>query len=271
MGQILGSTTNYLSEFFDTFLGVNFNLLTILDIFLTAWLIYWVYLFLKRTRAIRILYGFLVLAVIWAFGHFLKLSALNYLLNYFITLTAFAIPVVFQPELRSLLEKLGRSSIVNEFGFNRKKEQKEFFNMISNAVWKIKNNNVGALIVFQRNSGLRDLEDNGLPINGVLTPQILISIFTKGTPLHDGAVLIRGHRIIAAAIMIPVTDAPVNSSFGMRHRAALSITSETDAVCVVVSEERKYVSIAIDGKLSRNLTQDDFIKIMRKELTNYQS
>lgn len=270
MGQVFGSTINYLTDFFDTFLGVNFNLLTILDIFLTAWLIYWVYLFLKRTRAIRILYGFLVLAIIWAFGHFLKLSALNFVLNYFITLTAFAIPVVFQPELRSLLEKIGRSSIMNEFGLHKKKEQKEFFYMLSNAVWKIKNTNVGALIVFQRNSGLRDLEDNGIPINGVLTPQILISIFTKGTPLHDGAVLIRNKRIIAAAIMIPVSEAPVSTSYGMRHRAALSLTSETDAICIVVSEEKKYVSIAIDGKLHRNLTQDDFIKIMRKELANFQ-
>lgn len=269
MRQILGSTTNSVTDFFQTFLGVNFNLLTALDILLTAWLIYWVYLFLKRTRAIRILYGFLVLAIIWAFGYFLKLSALNYLLNYFITLTAFAIPVVFQPELRSLLEKIGRSSIMTELGFNKKKEQKEFFNMLTEAIWSIKKNNVGAIIIFQRNSGLRDLEENGIPINGILTPQILISIFTKGTPLHDGAVLIRGRQIIAASIMIPLTEAPVNVSYGMRHRAALSITSETDSVCVVVSEEKKYVSIAIDGKLMRNLNQDDFVKIMRKELINY--
>ena len=117
---------------------------------------------------------------------------------------------------------------------------------------------------------MRDLEDNGIPINGVLTPQILISIFTKGTPLHDGAVLIRNKRIIAAAIMIPVSEAPVSTNYGMRHRAALSLTSETDAICIVVSEEKKYVSIAIDGKLHRNLTQDDFIKIMRKELVNFQ-
>lgn len=268
MNQIIVSITAIIKNFFGTFLGVDFSWKIILDILLTSWILYWVYIFLKKTRAIRILYGFLIIGIIWAFGYLLHLSALNFILRYFITITAFAIPVVFQPELRSLLEKIGRSTIISELAFNRNRNRSDFLSGLTDAVWSIKKNNNGALIVFERQSGLRELEENGIYIDAVLSPQLIVSIFQKGNPLHDGAILIREKRIVSAAVMIPVADAPVTTSYGTRHKAAISLATETDAVIIVVSEEKKQISVAVDGKLIKNLSQDDFMKILKKELSS---
>ena len=118
MGEVFSISANKISELFSTFLGVDFSLTILVDIILTASLIYWIYIFLKQTRAIRILYGFLILGLLWLIGQLLHLSTLNYIMRYFVTIMAVAVPVIFQPELRSLLEKIGRSNFIKEFSLS---------------------------------------------------------------------------------------------------------------------------------------------------------
>lgn len=267
MNEVLRVQASNLLDFFNTFLGVNFSFTIFIDVLLTAWLIYWVYIFLKKTRAIRILYGFVFLGFIWFFGQALHLSALNYLLKYFVTITAFAIPVVFQPELRSILEKIGRTHLLTDLSFNNeKKDQAEFLESLVDSIWGIKRQGLGALIIFERQTGLRELEENGVSISARLTPQLIWTIFTKGSPLHDGAVLVRNTEIVAASVMIPLADSLPLPSYGMRHRAAISLSSESDALIVVVSEEKKQVSVAMEGTLKKNLSQDELTNILKREL-----
>jgi diadenylate cyclase len=246
----------------------------LVDIILVGFLFYFFYLFLRQTRALRILYGLLILGALWVIGQVLELTLLNTILKWAFTSILVAIPVVFQPELRSALEKLGRTTnFVTDFNRLSKNEIDDIVSEILKAVAVLSKNKIGALIVISRSSGLKEWIDNGQALYANLNHRLLINIFTPKAPLHDGAVIISGHKIISAASTLPIVEDVVDLTLGTRHKAALSLSLQTDAIGLIVSEETGVVSLAVDGRLQRNLNMDDLkariIKLLNHNKTKF--
>lgn len=235
----------------------NLNLKThpwaILDIILVAILFYWVYLLLKETRAMRILYGIVLLAIVMIAGRLLQLESLNFLLGYVLTALVVAIPVVFQPELRSALERLGRGRFVGDLVHLKKIQLKEIVEQVVSAVDYLAKNKTGAIIVFVRQTGLRDIIQKGTKIDAPVSRELLINIFAPKTPLHDGACIIEGQRIVAANCWLPIGEVELSRDLGSRHRVGVTLSVETDAVVLIVSEEKGMISLAVNGSLTTNL------------------
>lgn len=234
----------------------------ILDIFLVALIIYWGYLLIKETKAIRILYGILMLALLMLIGQLLQLGALNYILKYLVTMIIVAVPVVFQPELRASLEKLGRANIVTDFTNLRKNELSLVIIDIVKSVKIMSTNKIGALIVLQQKTGLKDYIDTGTKIDARLSPELILTIFHPKSALHDGAIIVSGNKIVAAGCTLPLSEDHFDYTIGTRHRAAVGLSEQTDAIIVVISEESGSISLAYNGQLSREISPkelEDFI------------
>lgn len=226
-------------------------LLTFLDIFIVAVLIYYAFVLIKGTRATRIIYGIILLVFVLALGRFFHLQTLNWLLSHLTTLVLVAIPVVFQPELRRGLEKLGRVQLFKTSSFFSKEITQTLAHTISQACQILAKNKIGALIVIKRKTGLDDIIETGEKIDGRLSVKLLLNIFFPNSPLHDGAVIISGNKILAASCTLPLSEEEQFYMYGTRHRAAIALSQESDAICIVVSEEKQTVSIAIDGKIKQ--------------------
>lgn len=242
----------------------------ILDILLVGLIFYWGYLLLKETRAMRILYGIAILAIVFLAGRLLQLTALNFILKYLITMIIVAIPVVFQPELRNMLERVGRAQLIDGFTSLKRREIKEVIEEIIAAVDILSKNKVGALIVVEQKTGLRDFYESGTRLNAEVNQDLLVSIFEPHTPLHDGAVVISGNKIIAASCTLPLAEGRFDFSIGTRHRAAIGLSQETDAIIIVVSEEKGVISLAHNGVLSPNLPPDQLKEMILEILQQKQ-
>jgi diadenylate cyclase len=264
--KVLGVSTQ--TNYFLTQFNLRDHPFEILDIFLVAILFYWIYLLLKETRAMRILYGIAVLALVMLLGRLLQLQVLNFILTYVLAGLVVAIPVVFQPELRAALERLGRAKFVGEFGNLRKPELGGVVDEVVLAADYLSKNHQGAIIVFARQTGLRDIITTGVIINSLVSKQLLINIFADKTPLHDGAVIISGSHIIAANCWLPLPEQEFKFDLGTRHRAAAGITSGTDAVAIVVSEETGKISLAVAGNSTVGLTLPQLREFLIKLLTH---
>jgi diadenylate cyclase len=244
-GKILGVSTKSF-YFIDNVKTVSGTVLA-LDILLVAIIFYWIYLFLRETRAMRILYGLFLLFAVMALGKLLDLALLNWILKYFAAILVVAIPVVFQPELRAALEKLGRARLINDLSFSKERFGK---------VIALSQHKIGGLIILQRQTGLREYIENGTAIDAAVTKDLLLSIFFPRSPLHDGAVIIVGDRIVSARSILPVSSTQIGSDMGTRHKAAIGITENSDAVSVVVSEETGSISLAVGGKIERRISEE---------------
>jgi len=228
---------------------------TVLDISIVAYVVYRVLLLIRGTRAVQLIKGVTVLLIAWWASDLLKLSAVSYLLDKAGVALVVALPIVFQPELRRALEQLGRG------GFFRTpvavlghEDYAKVIREIVRAVSVLAKNKTGSLIVLERESGLKEIAETGTPIDGKVSAELLINIFMPHTPLEDGAVLVRGDRLIAAGCFLPLSENPdLDREFGARHRAAIGLTEESDALVVVVSEETGAISLANAGKLIRHL------------------
>lgn len=249
--KVLGASDR--ANFFITQFNFHEHPYEIIDIILVAILFYWVYLLLKETRAMRILYGLAILALVMLAGRLLQLQALNYILTYVLAAMVVAIPVLFQPELRAALERLGRARFVGDFGNLKKGQLVDVVEEIVAAINNLSEKKQGAIIVLTRQTGLRDIIQTGVPINADLTRQLIVNIFVPKTPLHDGAVIISGNKIIAANCWLPLPHQEFKLDLGTRHRAAAGITAETDAIVIVVSEETGRISLAVGGNLTVGL------------------
>ena len=239
----------------------------ILDIIIVALIFYWLFNLLKGTKALRILYGIAILAIIFFLGQFLQLTALNFLLRYFFTGIIVAIPVVFQPELRSALEKLGRTSKFVAGLPLTKDESAQIAQKVISALKNLSQNKIGALICLGRQTGLREYIETGTILNAELTTPLLLNIFSPKAALHDGATIILDDKIISAGCTLPLSEEKrYDMKLGTRHKAALGLSEQTDAVCLVVSEENGAIAMAISGKLLTNLTQTDFEERLPKLL-----
>ena len=235
------------------------SILDVLDILVVAYFLFRIYLMLKNTRAATLVKGLLVLAVILFISKWLNLHVITWLLEKSMTVVMVALPVVFQPELRRALEQIGRGRL-----FHKHNELEDMLNAVTNATEIMSRRKIGALMVFERETGLEERIETGVPIDGLISDSLLLNIFEPDTPLHDGAVVIRGNRIVAASCLLPLTEARnLSQELGTRHRSAIGISEQSDALVLVVSEETGTISLARNGELHRYLTGEDIKSLLR--------
>ncbi|MBE3593186.1 MAG: TIGR00159 family protein [Thermoanaerobacter sp.] len=229
----------------------------LIDILIIAYALYRLILVIHKTRAEQLLKGLAVLIVITKVSEWLQLRTVNYILRNAMTVGVIALLIVFQPELRRGLESLGRSGFLgkNFFFFNEEeKDMSEVLGEICDAVQFLSRSKIGALIVLERETGLNELIETGIAMDSKISSELLINTFIPNTPLHDGAVIIRGDRIMAAGCFLPLTDNQnLSSELGTRHRAGIGVTEISDAVAIIVSEETGTISLAQNGRISRHL------------------
>jgi len=227
------------------------------DIIIIAYVIYRLFVWIRGTRAVQLIKGIIVLVGAMLIAEYFKLYTIRWILANLQTMLLVALPVVFQPELRRALEQIGRGRFFSQsLSSLPEEDMSKIIQEIIKAVKVLARNKIGALIVIERDTGLSDFADSGILINGILSSEFLINIFIPNTPLHDGAVIVRGDRVLAAGCFLPLTDSQdLSTELGTRHRAAIGITENSDAVVVVVSEETGILSLANDGKLTRYLDE----------------
>lgn len=237
----------------------------VLDIAIITFLVYKLLGFIRETRAEQLAKGLLLLVVATVLSKWIHLYTLHWLLSGLISAGLVAIVVIFQPELRRALEYLGRSRITNIFGEVDKEEAKRIVGQFVEAVDSMSASRTGALIVIEREISLNDIVETGTVIDSQITAQMIGTIFYEGTPLHDGAVIVRGDKLYAAGCVLPLTqNKELNKELGTRHRAGIGITENSDALVIIVSEETGIISIAQNGKLTRFLDG----KTIEKKLLN---
>ena len=253
-------------DFIDSYLGNSWTL-SIIDILLVAIVIYWLFILIRGTRAVRIVIGLSVLYLVYLAAVLFGLDLLRSLMETAALAGLFAVVVVFQPELRRGLEQIGRIGSVNRFFVSAEVAGAErVAREISRAARILAGSRHGALIALERETGLQDLaSESGVPIHADLRAELLVTIFYRGTALHDGAVVISGEQITSAGVLLPLSQNVLDSErYGTRHRAAIGISEQTDAVVVVVSEETGSISLVVRGRIERNLTEEQ----LRRRLFN---
>ncbi len=236
----------------------DIGIFDVVDVLIVVFLLYWLWLLIRRTRAEQLVKGLLVLLVAKAVSSRLGLQAVNWLLNQAITALIVALPVVFQPELRRALESIGRGRLFAGSPFRPgEDEASRVVEELVRAVEMLRRERIGALMVVERRTGLEEYVAAGVKLDAVLSAELLFNIFVPRTPLHDGAAVIRGDRIAAAGCFLPLAEASrTNRELGTRHRAALGISEQSDAAAIVVSEETGRVSLALEGVLLRDLDEE---------------
>ena len=253
---------NYLEWFLDP--TASMTVTDLLEIFILAFLVYSLLLWIKNTRAWTLLKGIMVLVICVALVYLLKMHTLIFLINRAIDIAVIAAVVVFQPELRRALEQLGEKQIVSSLipivdtgrGVSERFSDKTV-NEIVKATVEMSKVKTGALIVIEQNIRLEEYERTGIVLDSLVTSQLLINIFEHNTPLHDGAVIVKGNRITAATCYLPLSDnMMLSKELGTRHRAGVGISEVTDSMTVIVSEETGKISIAYKGELKRNVPAD---------------
>ena len=243
------------------------GILDIIDIVVVAYFLYRLYLMLKDTRAATLVKGLLVLVAFMIVCRTLNLHVISWLLEKSMTVIMVALPVVFQPELRRALEQIGRGKLFRKGSELDEQELEAMLEDVAAATKVMSKAKVGALMVFERATGLVERIETGVPIDGLVSSGLIQNIFVKDTPLHDGAVVIRGNRIVAACCLLPLTEnRNLSQELGTRHRAAIGISEQSDAMVLVVSEETGAISIARNGELVRYLTVDDVKEILRNAI-----
>ncbi len=242
----------------------------VIDFTIVLFLAYKVFKMLKNTRAWQLLKGIIVLILATYISKILNLYILNYILSSVMTYGMFLLIVVFQPELRRGLEQIGSTNRFSRlFGLDKDLEAKKKENIyrIVIAATELSKTKTGALIVIERDIKIQDIIATGIPMNAEISPQLLVNIFVPNTPLHDGAVIISDNKIAAASCMLPLSDdKDIARELGTRHRAAIGISKESDAIVVVVSEETGKMSIAKDGTLIADVREDVMKKILIKNI-----
>ncbi len=236
-----------------------FNLIrTIIDLLLVWYVIYLLISMLKQNmRTMQLFKGVLLILILKLFTSLFGLSAMDYLVDTVLTWGVVAVIIVFQPEIRGLLEKIGQTKLDIKQSNISDDEKERLMDELVSAITKLSEDQTGALITFERGQSLIDYINTGTRINADIKSELFLTIFWEGTPLHDGATIIKGDRIVCAAAFYPPTNQELSPLYGARHRAALGISEITDSLTVVVSEETGTISFATDGKLR---------KIPRKEL-----
>lgn len=234
----------------------------IIDLAIVSYLLYKLIKMIKGTRAVQLIKGIAVLLVANVLSEFFSLNVLHYMLNSVVTYGVLVFIVVFQPELRKMLEQMGTASIKNIFDFDEDLNLQSV-DKVAEAVEQMSKEKTGALIVYEKESNLGEIIHTGVNINADISKELLLNIFVQDTPLHDGAVIIKDNKIAAASCILPITDREgLDREFGTRHRAAIGLSEASDALVIIVSEETGKISLAMNGKIIRDMKSD----VLRKEL-----
>ena len=249
-----------------SYLTLQMSLTDIIEIIIISVLIYYMLVWIKDTRAWMLLRGILVILAFVLLAVLFEMNTIVWIADKLFNVAMIAVVVIFQPEMRKALENLGRKNIlVNLFNFDFNKVENGKFSdktitELVKACYEMGKVKTGALIVVEDEIVLTEYERTGIAVDGILTSQLLINIFEKNTPLHDGAVIVRGDRVVSATCYLPLTDSlSLSKDLGTRHRAAVGISEVSDSLTIVVSEETGKVSIALDGELYRNVDAE-FLK-----------
>jgi diadenylate cyclase len=247
------------------------NFSSVMDILVVSYILYKVYMLMKETRAEQLLKGIILLILLIPISSFFNLTMLNWILTKTLTIGVLSIIIIFQPEIRSALEHLGRSAFTDRRILHDEKTMKKVITEIVNAVENLSKSHTGALIVIEQITGLEDIIKTGTRLDAIVSSALLENIFVVNTPLHDGASIIRNDRIISAGCFLPLThNDTLNKNLGTRHRAAIGISEKSDALVIIVSEETGIISLAVHGRITRNYTKDRLnnllIRIMKNRL-----
>lgn len=267
-----------INQIIDNFFAImrTFQLKDAIDIFAIGFIIYYLIKLVRETRAVQLVKGIFILMVLYGFAYIFKLTMLTAMLNRFFEFAVLVLFIVFQPEMRKVLEQLGRSNytyrrLKNVFTDSSNEEdilkQKKTISVFVDAVMQLHSSKTGALIVFERRTRLGDIAYTGTIINAAPSVMMIGNIFFNKAPLHDGAMIVRSQMIYAAGCILPLThNENVDDNLGTRHRAALGVSEESDAVVVVVSEETGSISIALNGELTRDYTRESLTNELNRLL-----
>lgn len=248
----------------------NISLWSVVDILVVSYIFYKAYMLMRETRAEQLFRGILLIIALLPISYILKLDMLYFILSKTITIGVLSIIIIFQPEIRRALEHLGRSAFDDVHLIEDDEVLERVITEITNAVENLSETKTGALIVIEQSTRLGEvIANNGTILDAKVTSGLLENIFVVNTPLHDGATIIRNDRILASGCVLPLTNnTSINKKLGTRHRAALGLSENSDALIIVVSEETGTVSLAVNGRLTRNFDKDRLknilIKLMQK-------
>ena len=267
----MSAISNFIEEYISNiYIPRTLRVSNIFEIIILAIILYEFMAWVKTTRAFALLKGIIVILVFLIIAYIFDFTTILWIAGKVINIAIIAVVVIFQPELRKALEQLGQKKYFKSIlPFTEKKDKGERFsdktvNELVRACFELAKNKTGALIVIEQDILLTDYEKTGIPVDGIVTSQLLINIFEHNTPLHDGAVIVRGDRIVSATCYLPLSDnMQISKELGTRQRAAVGISEVTDTMTLVVSEETGNVSIAIAGELIRAVDQD----YLKKKLT----
>jgi diadenylate cyclase len=237
----------------------------VLDIAIVTFLFYKLFQLIRGTRAAQMFLGLIIIIAASFVAELLRFDALNWLISSLRTVWVVAFVIIFQPELRRILAQLGQSRFVRYFV---RSPHLAVLDEVARAAQELSSKKIGALIVIARDASLKQYIETGTRINAKLTSELLCTIFTPQTPLHDGACIIQGEEIVAAGCILPLSENPLlPATLGMRHRAAVGLTEETDAVVVVVSEETGWISVATRGNLRKHLDPEALREVLEEVMT----
>ena len=268
ISEIVRNASSWLSQL------PRITIRNLVEIVIISVLVYEILLWIKNTRAWILLKGLLVILAFAVAASVLRLTTISWIIRNFTTIAVTALLIVFQPELRKALEQLGSQNFFsNLLSFDDGKTKQMFsdktINELVRATFEMAKVKTGALMVIERETSLKEIERTGIEINGLVTSQLLINIFEHNTPLHDGAVVIRGNRVAAATCYLPLSDnMTISKDLGTRHRAAVGVSESTDSLTIVVSEETGRVSVAEEGSLTRVQNADglrEILSVLKKE------
>lgn len=254
---------NFITMVMNSLKSMSFT--AIIDILVVAFIFYKGYMLIKETRAEQLVKGIAFIIILIPISAILNLSMLYFILSKTLTIGIISVVIIFQPEIRRALEHLGRSAFEDKHGFVDKEQRNIYVNEIVNAVSNLADSKTGALIAIEQGTGLGEIISSGTIIEAKITSNLLENIFVVNTPLHDGATIIGKDKILAAGCVLPLTNnKEINKKLGTRHRAGIGLSEISDALVIIVSEETGTISLAINGRLTRNYDKDRLRSILLK-------
>lgn len=247
----------------------NISISSVMDILAVSYIFYKVYTLIKETRAEQLLKGIIFIILLIPVSSFFNLTMLNWILTKTLTIGLLSFIIIFQPEIRRALEHLGRTAFNDKYILEDEETMEKVVTEVVNSIENLSKSKTGALIIIEQLTGLGDIINTGTELDAVVSSALLENIFVVNTPLHDGATIIRNDRIVAAGCFLPLTDNKnINKKLGTRHRAAIGISENSDALIIVVSEETGTISLAVNGVLTRNYNKerlkDILIRIIKR-------
>jgi diadenylate cyclase len=242
----------------------QFDATSAIDIAIISLILFWLLMLLRGTTAMSVMRGvFILLIAAFALARIFDLRVLNFLLRNSFTGILIALPIIFQPELRRALERLGRTG---SRAFGTSVSNPSTLDAVTDAAADMAKQRIGALLVIERETGLQDYIETGIAVDAVPSPELIEGIFFPNSPLHDGAVVLRGNRVVAAGVTLPLSENTLPGELGTRHRAGLGITEQTDAVSVIVSEETGRISVAAEGRMHTRLDEQRLRALLERLL-----